>query len=124
MEKLEQLNRMLEGSVEDRTRSLQFSQEVLENLPLMVLGISQEEEIVLTNGTARTHLEPLSSMIPGTAIENILPDEAVQAIRSCLNSSEFEEFTFEWEGKEFKAQPAKLGNEQAPRGCVLLLMGE
>ena len=121
VEQLKQLNLKLEGSVESRTRALQFSQEVLESLPLMVLGISQDEEVILTNGAARTQLEPLTNMIPGTEVEDILPEEAVLAIRSCLTSTQFEEFSFNWDGKEFLAQPAKLGDEKAPRGCVLLL---
>lgn len=124
LEQLTLLNHQLEGSVEDRTRSLQFSQDVLESLPLMVLGISQDEELILTNNRARNDIEPLSHMIPGTAIEDILPEDAVAAVRSCLTSTRYEQFTFEWEGQSLEAQPAQLGNEAAPRGCVLLLRGK
>ncbi|MBU8871304.1 MAG: response regulator [Gemmatimonadales bacterium] len=121
LEQLAQLNQSLEKSVEIRTRTLQLGQEVLESLPLVVLGISQEEEIVLTNGMARSCFGPLATMVPGTEIEDILPDVAVQAIRSYLTNTPIEEFTFEWEGRELQAKPAKLGDAGAPRGCVLLL---
>ena len=53
-----------------------------------VMGISQEEEIVLTNGTARERFAPLQSLLPGTAIEDVLPDEAVQAIRDAGGTAE------------------------------------
>ena len=96
---------------------------MLESLPLAVLGISQEEEIVLTNGTARERFLPLQSLIPGTAIEDVLPDDAVRSIRSCLTESLVEEFEFTWEEIELRVQPARLGAEDAPRGCVLLLKG-
>jgi len=124
LEELQRLNAILESSVEDRTRSLQMSQEVLESLPLIVVGVSQEEELVLTNQRARCELDPLCSAIPGTDIEEILPPEAVAAIRSCLYESKVEEFEFDWEGRHLHAQPARLGTEEAPRGCVLLLKGE
>lgn len=123
LQQLEQLNRMLEGSVEVRTRSLQLSQEILESLPLAVMGISQEEEIVLTNGTARTRIQPLTGMIPGTLIEDILPEAAVRAIRSCLTESLVEEFEFDWGESRYLARPSKLGGRESPRGCVLLLKG-
>ncbi len=118
---LERLNNLLANSVEERTRSLQFSQEVLEHLPLIVLGISQEEELVMTNDTAKRQLEPLQGMMPGTEIENLLPPSAVEAIRQCLVSSEIEDFDFDWDNKSYHARPSRLGSEQNPRGCVLLL---
>ena len=118
---LERLNNLLANSVEERTQSLQFSQEVLEHLPLIVLGISQEEELVMTNDTAKKQVESLQGMMPGTDIEEILPAEAVQAIRNCLVSSGIEDFDFEWNDKPYHARPSRLGSDQNPRGCVLLL---
>ncbi len=118
---LERLNNLLTNSVEERTRSLQFSQEVLEHLPLIVLGVSQEEELVMTNETARKSLTQLQGMLPGTDIQDILPADAVEAIRSCLNTSEIEDFQFQLEETQFRARPARLGTREKPRGCVLLL---
>jgi len=118
---LERLNSLLANSVEERTRSLQFSQEVLEHLPLIVLGISQEEELIMTNDTAKRQVKTLQGMMPGTDIDEILPADAVEAIRHCLVSSEIEEFDFEWNNKPYHARPSRLGTEQNPRGCVLLL---
>ncbi len=118
---LERLNNLLADSVVERTRSLQFSQEVLEHLPLMVLGISQEEELIMTNDTARQQLTPLQCMMPGVEIDDILPLEAVERIRQCLASSEIEDFHFQWDEKDLHARPSRLGTEDNPRGCVILL---
>ncbi|MBU2502381.1 response regulator [bacterium] len=118
---LKNLNNLLEASVESRTKCLQFSQEVVETLPLMVLGISLEEEVVLTNHCARDRLEPLRSMIPGTDMSDILPAEAVAAVRACLENTATEEFLFNWCGRDLKAMPGLLGPDDERRGCVLLL---
>ncbi len=118
---LERLNNLLAASVQERTRSLQFSQEVLEHLPLIILGISQEEELVMTNDSARNNLKPLQGMLPGTDIEDILPPEAVQHIRHSLTSSEGEDFNFKWDEQRLHVRTSVLGTEENPRGCVLLL---
>ncbi len=118
---LERLNNLLENSVEERTRSLQFSQEVLENLPLVVLGISQEEELVMTNEAARTQFESLQTMMPGSDIEDILPEEAVRNIRQCLFTSEIEDFEFQWEERKLRGRASRLGTDEKPRGCIILL---
>jgi CheY-like chemotaxis protein len=118
---LERLNVLLSASVEERTQSLQFSQEVLEHLPLIILGVSQEEELVMTNDTARNQLKSLQGMIPGIDIEEILPPEAVAHIRQCLTSPEIEIFDFQWDDRNLRARPSRLGTNDNPRGCVLLL---
>ncbi len=121
VEELEKLNGLLQCSVDERTRSLQFSQDVFENLPLSVVGISQEEEIILTNETARGEFEALRNLIPGTDMADILPEEAVAAIRSCITTSECEVFDFAWEDKSLRVRPRKLGSSAEPRGLVLLV---
>lgn len=121
VERLRSLNHLLELSVEERTRSLSFSQEVLDTLPLVVLGISQEEEIVLTNATARTRIDTLRTMIPGTRMDDVLPPEALTAIRSCLTTTSSEVFTFHWENRTLRARTQHLGPHDQPRGCLVLL---
>ena len=121
MRELERLNALLSRSVEERTRSLQFSQEVLESLPLMVLGISQEEEVVMTNDAARRQIAPLQNVIPGVDMSTVLPDEAVERIRASLQTSETIEFALPWEGRRFQTRVTTLGHKEHQRGCILLL---
>lgn len=118
---LKNLNTRLESSVDKQSRSLSFSQEVLDTLPLIVMGISQEEEVVLTNGTARNRIESLRTMIPGTEMDEIFPPEAVEIIREKLIHTDHEVFEFEWDDLHLKGRTSLLGTEDAPRGCVLLL---
>ncbi len=121
LEQLKSLNQLLEASMEVRTKSLQLSQEIVEKLPLMIMGISREEELVLTNGSARKRLDPLQTALPGTEIDDLLPPEAVEAIRSCLTATQVEEFTFQWHDHKLKAHPELLGSAEEVRGCLLLL---
>ncbi len=121
VEQLEVLNRMLKMSVDERTRSLQFSQEVFENLPAGVLGISQDEELVLTNGTARREFAALRSLLPGADMTEVLPPTAVEAVRKCLTADDCATFTFTWDDKAYRASPRKLGTADRPRGLVLMI---
>ena len=118
---LQNLNRLLEASVDLRTRSLRFSQEVLDHLPVPVIGISLEQEIVLVNAAALAKLEPLTRLVPGTDMASVFPPEAVSGIRACLASGRAEDFSFAWENRRWTAHPSNLGEGDAPRGCVLLL---
>jgi len=121
VEQLENLNRLLQSSVEERTRSLQFSQEVLENLPLGVLGISREGEIMLSNDTARAAFAPLRNLIPGTDMTEVLPGEAVDSIRDCLGDAACTGFEFTWEERACRALPRRIGRDDDPRGLVLVV---
>ena len=121
---LQRLNGLLEGSVEARTRSLQFSQDVLESLPEIVLGISVDGEIVLTNGAARERLAPLRSLVPGADLDEILPPDAADAVRDRLARRDDTPFAFVWDDRRLRARPALLGRADGVRGCVLLLEDE
>lgn len=121
---LKRLNSMLEGSVVSRTRSLQFSQEVLESLPEIVLGISADGELMLTNGQARAQLAALRNLMPGSEIESIFPADAAAAVRRCLDERRTAPFSFAWDERRLRARPALLGPADAVRGCVLLLDDE
>jgi len=118
---LQVLNARLESSVVERTHILELSQEVLNHLPLAVLGISLEGEIMIANGTARQTLAPLTHLVPGTDMEDILPAEAIQAVQECLELATCPVAPFTWEQRQLVARPSRLGSEDAPRGCVLVL---
>lgn len=118
---LERLNQRLESAVQERTRSLALAQEVLETLPRMVLGISREHELVVSNGAARDGLAGLAGTLPGTDVSEVLPPEAVVAIECCLESGQDIACPVHWDDRLFQAHVALLGDPSEPRGCVLLL---
>ena len=118
---LERLNQQLESAVIERTRSLALAQDVLESLPRMVLGISREHEIVVTNGAARGGLPELGRSLPGTDMGDVLPPEAINAVQQCLDSGRDIDCAVHWNGRLLSAHVALLGEPAEPRGCVLLL---
>jgi CheY-like chemotaxis protein len=120
---LRRLNSLLEGSVEARTRSLQFAQEMLEQLPQVLLGISADGEVMLTSQLAAECMPGLHDLVPGTDMDEVLPADAACAVRRCLEDRDTSPFAFEWDGRLLRARPALLGQADELRGCVLLLDG-
>lgn len=118
---LERLNGQLEVAVLERTRSLALAQDVLESLPRMVLGISREHELVVSNSAARDGLPELACSLPGTDMTELLPPEAVVAVECCLESGQDIACPVHWGGQTLRAHVALLGHPAEPRGCVLLL---
>ena len=121
MDQLRNLNHLLELSVEERTRSLHLSQEILDNLPMMVLGVSLEEELILTNSAARSGLPCLQSMIPGTEIAELLPEDLIRLIQESLAESTPLILRFSWDEKRYRARTSGLGTAGTPRGCIVVL---
>ena len=118
---LERLNQRLESAVIERTRSLALAQDVLETLPRMVLGISRERELVVSNGAAREGLPALGQALPGTAMADLLPGGCVEAVDRCLATGQDVACEVAWDGLALRAHVALLGQPGDPRGCVLLL---
>ncbi len=122
---LRQLNENLEEMVEERTQSLQLSQEILEKLPIPVIGISREREIVLTNLAAKNLIPVLYQMLPGSEIDRILPEEAIEHVLEALNGScPDEPVPFQWDNKGLVLRLQPLGGDGASRGCILIVEGE
>lgn len=118
---LKRLNGLLENSIVERTHALQFSQEVLESLPSLVLGISQDHELMVTNQRARDDVPDIAAAIPGCDIAEVLPDSALEGVLECLERGASEPFDVTWSDRRFRARRSRLGSEDAPRGCVLIL---
>lgn len=84
-EKLAQWTQELERKVNERTRSLQLAQEVLERLPFPVLGVDPEGLIVLINSAARTVLDDGAPMLLGNTVPEVLPSEVAGVVTDCLD---------------------------------------
>lgn len=118
---LERLNQRLESAVDERTQFLALAQDVLETLPSMVLGVSRERELVLSNGAARRGLPSLAEVLPGADITEVLPRGCVEVVDRCLAGGGDATCDVEWGGRKVRVQVALLGPVGEPRGCVLLL---
>lgn len=121
VEDLERLNLQLESAVVNRTRSLAFAQDILESLPRIVLGISREYELVVSNDAARRALPTVCGSLPGADIVDILPASAVLAVRQCFETGIDVTCNVAWDGLVLRANVALLGDPAQPRGCVLLM---
>ncbi|MBK9474572.1 MAG: response regulator [bacterium] len=121
---LESVNQRLELAVLDRTRTLMLAQDILENLPHMVLGISRDHELMIANEAARRALPEIGSALPGTDIDTVLPPAAVEAVNACLAGNLEVTRSVGWNGTGMRAHVAPLAGPQEPRGCILLLEAE
>lgn len=119
-EQLQRLNENLELIVTERTRSLAFAQDVLEHLPLGVLGVSREGEVMLTNSFLQQHWPCFGHVPPGEAVEAILPAEITTLIRQGL-SQRSADLCCLLEGQPVHLTINRLGTEDHDRGFVLVL---
>ena len=121
-EELHKLNDKLEEMVEERTRSLQHSQEVLENLPVGVIGISREGMLILTNRAAQQIVPSLRLMVPGTDMDGNIPGALKEAVLARMEDGSPSEIQkTEWDGKMMKVYIQPLGQPGAVRGCLLMV---
>ena len=121
-EELRKLNEGLEEMVQARTRSLQVSQDILEKLPISVLGISSEGMVVLANSHARESYDALRAVSPGSRAADLVPTAIADAISNCLGARECPENpTIEWDGRQVSFQVEALKDGGDIRGCVLIL---
>ena len=121
-EQLQFLNEKLEDMVEERTMSLQLSQDILEELPIPVVGVSLEGMVVLTNEAARNFEAPLGRILPGVDVADVIPPESTEAIMSSLNNgSRGEVQLFNWNGRQMRLHIKPLKRGDVIRGCLLML---
>lgn len=121
-QKLRQLNTRVTKALDERTRFLEMSQQLIEQLPLPVIGVDPEGMIVLTNGAVH-RVYPSLSVVPGANIAFIFPEhvaarimEALELRKSCLISCVLD-------GTSTHIDCRLLG-EQTARGCLLTIENE
>jgi ActR/RegA family two-component response regulator len=121
-EELREMNELLEMAVNQRTRSLQLSQEVLEKLPLPVLGLSPDGTIVLINAAVGQIVPPDNPMPLGMSLDEIFPEDVVETVT--LSIAERESNTINQctlNGQEFRIYIRMLQDDGDLRGCTLVL---
>jgi len=86
-EELKELNAGLEKEVEKRTASLrlrsqvlQLAQEILDSLPIAVLGIDQEDQIVQINQQGIDLLANEGEILLGATVKNTLPPPMLELV--------------------------------------------
>lgn len=122
---LEEFNRQLEQKVAERTRELQqhnrilsLSQEILEQVPVGVVGMGQDGVVVLMNSQARQHFFPGI----GCEVESVLPPELAAACRNVTSTGEPSLILpFEHSGCPYQARISMLHSGEEFDGVMLVL---
>ncbi len=118
---LQLLNENLESIVAERTRALGLSQDILEHLPVGVVGISREGEVVLTNACVQRHLPELAAVPPGTDVEECLPADLADLVRRSLASGSGAASVRRGGDLDASCTIVHLTAGGQARGCVLVL---
>ena len=120
-EDLRRMNEDLEQAVEDRTRSLRLSQEILEKLPIPVVGVGADGMFVFSNDVARRTFPELSATSLGADMARVLPQNVAEIVTRCLReAAPFEPPPLQWGGHEVRVHVEPLLGPQQTRGCILM----
>ena len=124
-EELRKLNSNLEQTVEERTRELQIrnnilllSQEILDQLPVAVVGIGADETVVQVNRRATERLLTTSACF-GANIDACLPEDIPMVVRQTLSTGQ--SYVLPWTDKDrdftLMCYPLRVGGDL--RGVVV-----
>lgn len=83
-DELREVNELLEQAVDRRTRSLQLSQEILEKLPMPVMGVNVDGTIVLINEAVRRIMPKDERMPLGKHVRDVFTREIVEQVEESL----------------------------------------
>jgi response regulator RpfG family c-di-GMP phosphodiesterase len=120
-DQLQRMNERLEDLVHERTHSLTLAQEVLEQLPMSVLGISLEGEVMISNTHFLRHHSESGAIDPGIEIEEVLPADMAAIVRTHLADGQRCCYAGALRGQPVQVIITTLQASGARRGCVLVL---
>ena len=93
-------------------RVAQVAQEVLEHLPLAVIGVGDDGIVVLANRKAHEWLAPSDGTLIGLPVENVLP---------AINAENHPEITLP-DGREAAVHRQDFGAPGRPQGKIAVLV--
>ncbi len=124
-EELSYLNKNLEKEVGDRTveiklqnEALKLARDILENLPVAVLGTDNEGSIALVNDLARRCFEQEGRALLGSNLRHHFAGELIEIMTEAINSEEQKEGQYKHtDGSSFDMYciPLSRGNFEVPR---------
>jgi len=108
--------------VESRTQMLRFSQNILENFPASIVGISREGWLVLSNSMARKTFPFVAELTAGVDVRFMFPDPISQAIEDCTDDGRPREVpTLEWDRVRMSVHVEPLAGDNGVTGVFLIL---
>ena len=121
-ERLRLLNLEMEEMVQFRTRSLHVTQEVLENIPLAVIGVSREGMVLLVNRAAEQLVDSLCRLAPGTDLNDVFPPDAARAVTHRLHGNPApSSLVVLWDGTRLHLEIQPLSDHGVIRGCIVIM---
>jgi len=118
-EKLRELNEDLERLVQEKTRELEMSQQILYYLPFPVLGVDTENMVVYSNKSAQ---EKTETFVPGTPVNQVFDPkvgELVEQARTSRKTCRLE--NHRWHNMVFNVACKVVNPDDAQRGVTILL---
>ncbi|MFH1148060.1 MAG: response regulator [Pseudomonadota bacterium] len=104
-EELRYLNKNLEREVENRTAEIQWQNEALklvrdliESLPIAVIGTDEEGNIVFVNGLARDYFEKNGSLILATHLKDHFGQNLVDTVGMAIETNEQQDWQYRHDG--------------------------
>lgn len=116
---LSRLNEQLEEEILKRTRSLELSQKLLDNLPVAVVGVSREGLIVSVNEAVKKHQDFFQEITVGSEMKDSLPLSVAKAVERTMDTGVGERFDV-YDGR-IRVRTAPVCDKADVNGCVLVL---
>ncbi|HEU0188587.1 MAG TPA: response regulator [Gallionella sp.] len=128
-EKLQRANQELEERVEKKSREillnlnvLRLSQEVLEYLPVAVIGIGEDGIIAIANRMAHQMFATNERALLGETAKEILPAELLSGISSGMRSGQEGKKLHLADGQKLNCWCNATGESSLPKGMILTCM--
>mgnify|MGYP000535431468 CR=1 FL=1 len=126
---LQEINQELEQRVEDKTRevlmnmhALKISQQVLESLPVAVLGIDEAGMLVVVNHQAGEWLGLGNGELIGQQVEGTLPTELCQLMAQTLKGQSAVYKNIQLGDTSLQVYSDCLGENSSMRGIVVVMV--
>ncbi|MCW9023832.1 MAG: response regulator [Gammaproteobacteria bacterium] len=126
---LEKINQGLEQRVEEKTRevllnmhALQVSQEVLENLPVGVIGIDGSGTVVLANRRAYTLLNGKDFALVGKDVSNIITPAVCELCKRAVEEQEAHARGLVVNGNDIDVYCRQIGQSSNAEGVILVII--
>jgi YesN/AraC family two-component response regulator len=123
-EELTKVNDLLESIVNERTFSLKLSQDILQQLPMPVIGVDKEWHLIIYNDKATDCFEGLNQVMLGTDARSVFPQELSGFLEASMNSIEEQNKKLKWGEQSFDVTIERLKNKDEFRGCILVFTKE
>lgn len=117
-----QLNENLEDTVRERTLCLQLAQDIFYDLPVPVIALSRELELMIVNSQAVRRFPQLASVFPGTVVSELFCKNIMTVINECISTEVNITVDVDFLGVDVSATFTLLKADESVRGIVITIV--